>query len=389
MKILLVGPVPPSPAGGAISRGQLATAFAAAGHPTTVVAPITDQLLRRGDDFAARHPEVTVVRYTVPFFDEQPDRAPKSDYERAERTALQVLVPDLIRRARPDLIVAGREAVARHLPEIIDGAGIPSVLLVRGNPTGSILRGDYPDSAAQSLLNQFRRFDLIIAVAEYLAGGLRRLGCPRVIAIPNAIDADAFGRPPDTTPLRRELSIPPQSPVVLAPSNLNPRKRPWDVLRSATLVLARRPDAVFVMAGAGPQSVEVRLGCRDLGIEPFFRFPGWIDYPRMPALMALASTVVMTSEVEGMARVYLEAMAAGRLLIASDIPPAREIVRDGDNGLLFRLGDPTHLAERILQALDDPNLRQRAGRKAQDALANRRLQQVVPQYLDAFRRVIA
>ena len=69
--------------------------------------------------------------------------------------------------------------------------------------------------------------------------------------------------------------------------------------------------------------------------RPRVRFAGWIDYARMPDYINLGDIVVMPSESEGLARVYLEAQACARVLVASDIPPAREVVTEGETGLLF------------------------------------------------------
>lgn len=385
LRILIVGPIPPQPGGGPISRGQLVAAFAKAGEEVCVVAPITAEALTGGDRYAAAHPEVGVVRYLVPFHETTPHRPPAEQYANAERSAIEALVGELAVSFEPDVLVAGREILARYIPALARRHALPAVLLARGNPTGHILDGRYPSDDAKIVVAGFRQFERIISVADYMTEGLRRLGCANVTTVPNAIDMMAFTRRAPSDDLRAELRIPTGSPVVLAPGHINQRKRPLDVVRSAAQVLSKRPDVTYVMAGVGVQREEVERLCRDIGIEANFRFPGWLDYGRMPDLVNLADIVVLASEAEGMARSYLEAMACERVLAASDIPPARELIIDGENALLFRLGDVEHMAQRTLEALEDPALRERLGRQARRSVEWRTLDRVVPLYLDEFR----
>ncbi len=388
MRILLTGPVPPHPGGGAISRGQLAAGFQAAGHAVCILAPITEQELRLGDRFAAAHPELQVARYQLDTFEKLPFRPPPEEFLAQERSRIERHFPVLVNSFRPDLVVVGRETFARYVPGLAQRAGLPSVLLVRGSPTGHILRGEYPEDDTRRLLTEFHKVDRIIAVSQSLADGLAARGFENVAYIPNAIDVGAFVPRPPPADLRGELGIDPGCQVVLAPANLHHRKRPFDVIAAAEIVLRHLPNVVYVMAGTGVLRVEARSRVESKGIAANFRFPGWIDYSKMPALMNLADLVVMASEAEGMARAYLEAMACERLLLATDIPPAMELIDNGVNGLLFPLGDAGQLAALTLQALRDPELRLRLGRRARETVRNRSVESVVPRYLSQFAAVL-
>ena len=90
-----------------------------------------------------------------------------------------------------------------------------------------------------------------------------------------------------------------------------------------------------------------------------FRVVERVAYERMPDFFRLADIVVSTSEAEGMSRVYLETMASARVLIASNVPAAQELIRDRETGLLFPIGDIPELARLILETAADAALRAR------------------------------
>jgi len=151
--------------------------------------------------------------------------------------------------------------------------------------------------------------------------------------------------------------------------------------RVAELVLARDPGVMFVLVGTGALRDELVTWCRERGVADNVRFVGWTSHQRMPAFYNSADLVVMTSEAEGVSRVYIEALACERPLLASDIPAAREVIDDGGNGFLFPLGDHRVLAERILALLGDAALRGEVGRRGRASVAHRSLDGAASAYL--------
>jgi glycosyltransferase involved in cell wall biosynthesis len=94
----------------------------------------------------------------------------------------------------------------------------------------------------------------------------------------------------------------------------------------------------------------------------------------------LADMVIMPSESEGQALAHLETQACGRLLIASDMPGAREVVRDGETGLLFPMGSLHGLAARTAMAAGNPALRATIGRAAEAAVQSHALDAIASKY---------
>jgi glycosyltransferase involved in cell wall biosynthesis len=128
--------------------------------------------------------------------------------------------------------------------------------------------------------------------------------------------------------------------------------------------------------------------CRRLRVMDRFRFVGWVPYDRMPGFFNIADMVVQPSESEGLSRVYLEAMACGRALIASDIPAPREVVRHRENGLLFERGNLDSLARTISLAANDNALRERIGRSALTSVASHALERMAAEYNRVFHEAV-
>ena len=84
----------------------------------------------------------------------------------------------------------------------------------------------------------------------------------------------------------------------------------------------------------------------------------------MPDVLASAHVVVLASEREGIPKILLEAAAAGRPAVATDVPGSRDVVVDGETGFLVPLHDPTALADAIGRLVGDADLRRRMGAAA-------------------------
>ena len=117
-----------------------------------------------------------------------------------------------------------------------------------------------------------------------------------------------------------------------------------------------------------------------------FRFAGWVAHAEVPAFLNLADIVVMMSDHETQSLVCLEAQACGRLLLASDVPGAREVVRHGETGVLYRTGDVDDLAAGMVAAAAAPAWRAEVGQRARAAVAAHAVSQVAARYEQALER---
>ncbi len=241
-------------------------------------------------------------------------------------------------------------------------AGVPVVIAQEHNTASGT-------TCCRWVLNHLlaRRSDCLVAVSRAVAdshSSFERIPRDKFEVIYNGIVVADYEAPVDRLAKRVELGIEPNAPVIGIVSRLVPRKNHDVLLRAAPSVLAARPDAVFVVAGAGTRMGVLRRLAATLGIEPAVRFLGHRD--DVPAILATLDVFAFPSDREGLGNVVLEAMAAGVPVVAADADgPVLEIVKHGVNGLMVPTGDPEALARGILEALQPETAgRLRAGSRA-------------------------
>jgi glycosyltransferase involved in cell wall biosynthesis len=350
------------------------------------LAPAMPGAAGSGDAFARAHPGIEVSRFAVPSVESSPDLIASEEYRKAEGDRIRPGFRATVARRRADIVVVGNDTFAWHVPGLAKAAGLPCLLLIRGDSVLGILN-IFPPAARAELLGQFRKVDRIVAVARHLGESLRGLGFDDVKVIPNQVDQQKFSPQPKDQTLLHQLDLGDDHLTVLHLSNLKPQKRPLDIVMSAEKVIPRNPKVRYVVVGDGRGRERMEEQCRSKGILDRFRFTGWVDHDSVPKYLNLADMVLLPSESEGLARACLEAQACGRLIIASDIAGMREAVSDGETGILFRKGDIAALAEKTLLAAENPGLRSAIGKRARESAAANDLAGFVAAYEDVICEV--
>jgi glycosyltransferase involved in cell wall biosynthesis len=361
------------------------------GHAVRALAPIGAEMLQARDDFALSHPEVGVTRFLIPqpYFEASTYFPSPGWYRHLEGLRIKEKFSVLVADERPDIILIGQEKFAWYVPDLAKAQSVPCVVTIRGGLAFALLDGTYPADLAGQILGELRKIDRIVTQTDYLAEGARALGLDAITIIPNGIDIALFCPKTRDPALLRQLAIRDDEIVVMHVSNLKVLKRPMDLVDSAERALQRNPRLVYVIVGDGPLRDAMEKACLRKRISGRFRFVGWVEYGRVPDYLNLADLVVMPSEAESQARVYLETQACERLLLASDIPAAREVVEDRESGLLFRKGDIDDLTAKTLQAAADAALRADIGRKAREHVQAHSLDVAIAAHLVLLEHLVA
>lgn len=202
----------------------------------------------------------------------------------------------------------------------------------------------------------------------------------KIEIIPNGIDLARID-----AATRIELDgIPPAAPVVGMVARLSPPKDYTTFLQAARLLNDTLPDVHFLAVGNGGQRAHFEALAQSLGVRNLHFLGGRSD---VPSILRRISVSVLATGNEGLPLSLLEAMAAGCLPVATDIPPNRFTLDDGRAGLLVPAKDAPALAIAITQALTDHDLR---GRLLPAALARGRefdSRLMAERYLALYRRL--
>jgi len=159
--------------------------------------------------------------------------------------------------------------------------------------------------------------------------------------------------------LRRELGLAPETPLAGMVACLKPQKAPVDFVEVAASVSKDRPDAHFVLAGDGELREEVERAVIAHGLQGRFHLLGWRR--DVPEVIGDLDVLVLTSLHEGLPRVFPEAMAAGRPIVATAVDGGPEAVHHGRNGFLHPVRDVEGMARSLSTLLSDADLRRRMG----------------------------
>lgn len=199
-----------------------------------------------------------------------------------------------------------------------------------------------------------KQTDRVTAVSEFVKKALiKNEGLPaaRIDVVHNGIDpAPGSDNDVDARGIARErLGVADDRPVVMQVARFHPVKDHATALRAWSIVHAQMPEAVLVFVGDGPERNNLEALTKRLELQDAVRFTGAIDNAR--ELIPAADLCILSSLSEGLSVTLLEAMAAGKPIVATDVGGNPEAVVNGETGLLAPPRDPEALAGCILQLL--------------------------------------
>jgi glycosyltransferase involved in cell wall biosynthesis len=196
-----------------------------------------------------------------------------------------------------------------------------------------------------------RRADLVITVSRYCAERLAELyGVTNAVVVPELIDLDiwrnAFRANPGASDQNKF--------TVLSVCRFYPRKRLDVLLQAASLLRDRIPQLEIRIVGNGPEHSKLHQIYVDLHLQSTVRWLGDVSMSVLAAEYNRAHLFCLPSVQEGFGIVFLEAMAAGKPIVAARAAAVPEVVR---NGILVESENPEALAQGIIQLYRDPALR--------------------------------
>lgn len=189
----------------------------------------------------------------------------------------------------------------------------------------------------------------------------------RVRLIWNGVPLDEFAPVPDgvVAAVRGDLGIPAGSLVVGSLGRLSEQKGHRHLLDAARIVLEAKPETRFLIVGDGDLAAALREQAARLGISAAMIFAG--HRSDVPAVLGAVDVLCISSNYEGTPLTLFEAMASGKAIVSTSVDGCREVLANGETGLLVPPRDPARLAEGLLRVLDDGALRERLAARAREA----------------------
>ncbi|HEX8262141.1 MAG TPA: glycosyltransferase, partial [Allosphingosinicella sp.] len=207
--------------------------------------------------------------------------------------------------------------------------------------------GRRPAIAAR-MLEAARRAGGLLAVSAALRLDMAAMGMPedRIRVHHTGVELDRF-RPLDRPAAKRALGV--AGPLIVAAGNLVPLKGHRLAVEAAALL----PGATLLIAGEGPERAALEALIAKLGLGSRVRLLGGVAPEAMPELLGAADLMLLPSEREGLANVWVEALACGTPILIADVGGAREVLdRPAAGRLVAR--DPAAIAAAALEMLAAP-----------------------------------
>lgn len=280
--------------------------------------------------------------------------------KRLEQVIAEEVRPDLIHAHSPVLNAMAANAIGRRL-------GIPVVYEVRALWEDAAVdhgtaRTWGPRYAASRMLETraTKQAQALVTICnglrdEFLSRGIRD---DKITVVPNAVDTDRLlpGRERDLD-LATRLGL--EDKMVLGFAGSFYRYEGLDILLNALpKVLNRRADLKLILVGGGAEDARLRKLTTKLGLDSVVHFTGWIPHTEIASYYTLVDALIYPRRSIRLTNLVtplkpLEAMAQGKLVIASDIGGHREMINDNETGYLFGPDNPDHLAARLLEVLEN------------------------------------
>lgn len=269
---------------------------------------------------------------------------------------------EVAQRVRPDLLHA-HSPVLNALPALAVGRqlGIPVVYEVRAFwEDAAVDHGTTTEGSLRYRLTRWmetralRQAAHVFTICEGLRGDIvaRGIAADKVTVIPNAVDIEAFdpGGAPDAA-LKSRLGLDGATVVGFIGSFY--AYEGLDLLIDALpALLERRPEVRLLLVGGGPQDEALKAQAALRGVSDRIVFTGRVPHAEVQRYYDLVDVLAYPRHSMRLTELVtplkpLEAMAQGRLLVASDVGGHQELIRDGETGVLFRAGDAGALADAI------------------------------------------
>jgi glycosyltransferase involved in cell wall biosynthesis len=297
----------------------------------------------------------------------------------------------LIFKEKPDIVHthSSKAGILGRLAAKI--AGVPYIV---HTPHGHVFYGHFGILASKIFLwveRIFSKFtDRMVALTDGERNDYIKLSvCPpqRVFKIHSGVDLEQFMQPNgNRVEKKRSLGLDQNGTVIGFVGWLLPIKGPAYLLKAMAHIWPEHPAASLVMVGKGELDVDLRTQALKMNANGKVKFLGWRE--DVHEIIPIFDLLVLPSLNEGMGRVLVEAMAAGKPVVASEVGGIPDLVKHGETGYLVRPADERALANGIKKLLNDPERAQQMGQRGKEYCRQFSLEAMIAKLDDLYSDLI-
>lgn len=295
---------------------------------------------------------------------------------RADAAAILAL-RELLRRRRPDVLHThtAKAGATGRLAALAVGSARPRAIVHTYH--GHVLSG-YFSRRWERVFRLIERLlshtaGTLVAVSDEVRDDLVRFRvapAERFVVVPYGFDLPAWSEADEAARRRLRAEVGADARFVVGwAGRLTAIKRPLDLVRTLGGLLERDVDALLVLVGDGEDRPAVEALAAELGLRDRCRFAGFQE--RIRDWYAAFDAFLLTSANEGTPVAAIEALAAGRPVVATRAGGTGAVVANGETGYLERIGDTEALAARLALLARDPELRARMGERGAEDVRER------------------
>lgn len=290
----------------------------------------------------------------------------------------------LIQEQRPDIVHSWLFAANAYARLAVSGKQRPKVVV-------SERCVDSWKSRWQLWLDRrlISRTDAMVANSRSVADFYEQQGVPRALmhVIPNGI-AVSSAAPLDRQSLLQELQLPADAKLVACVGRLAKQKCVGDLLWGFQVLRQADPRAYLLVIGDGPERDNLIERAGQLECSDHVRFLGHRE--DADRILPLIDVYWLASAFEGMSNSLMEAMSLGLPVIATDIPPNRELITHGRHGYLVNPRDGVGFAQYTVKLFEDPALANQLSSAAKARMTEEfNIERMVESYVELYRRLTA
>lgn len=199
---------------------------------------------------------------------------------------------------------------------------------------------------------------LIIVTTPLLKQNVVKRGIApeKIFIVPNYADEEIFSPKVGGNSVRKELSVSSDEKVIMYIGRLSPEKGIDVLIKAFSIIKEEIKNTKLIIVGDGAEKGKLMELCKRLNLLDSIKFVKPIPNNKVPSFLAATDIIVLPSYSEGSPKILVEAMMMGKPIVATNIPGINDIVKNKEEALLVKPGDPVALAEAIKTLLNDKDL---------------------------------